>query len=64
MVAYCAACLIAQVTLTETDKVSSPCATGVAAAIGIALPRNSGTTGAPASEMLKGAPSVTPAALA
>ena len=62
---YCPV-LIAQVTLTDTDSVSSPCAIGVgaAAAMGKAiLPRNTGC-GAPSSEMLKGAPSVTPAALA
>jgi hypothetical protein len=60
---YCAA-LIAQDTLTVTESVSSPCATGAPAAMGDAiLPRCSGT-GAPSSEMLMGSPSVTPAALA
>ena len=60
---YCAG-LIAQDTLTVTDSVSSPCATGAPAAIGAAiLPRNTGA-GAPSSEMLSGSPSVTPAALA
>jgi hypothetical protein len=57
--------LIAQVTPTVTDSVSSPGATGAAlAAIGAAtLLRNTGTA-APSSEMLIGSPSVTPAALA
>src|SRR5207244_1264921 len=60
---YCLA-LIAQDTLTVTESVSSPCATGAPAAIGAAiLPRYNGT-GAPSSEMLIGSPSVTPAALA
>ena len=64
--AYCAA-LIAQVTLTVIDSVSSPGATGVGAlpAIGAAiLLRKTGGEAAPSSEMLSGSPSVTPAALA
>ena len=58
-------CLIAQVTLAETDSISSPGAIEVEVmAIGAAdFERNTGC-GAPPSEMLKGAPSVTPAALA
>ena len=61
---YCAFGLIAQDTFTDTESVSSPCATGAPAAIGAAiLPRNIGA-GAPSSEMLSGSPSVTPAALA
>src|SRR6478609_5101629 len=56
--------LIAQVTLTVTDSVSSPCATCAPAAMGAAiLPRYSGTE-EPSSEILSGSPSVTPAALA
>src|SRR6185312_3149051 len=56
--------LIAQDTLTVTERVSSPCATGVGA-IGAAtiLARKTGAA-EPSSAMLSGAPSVTPAALA
>src|SRR6185503_19070790 len=55
---YCAFGLIAQDTFTDTESVSSPCATGAPAAMGAAiLPRNAGT-GAPSSEILIGSPSV------
>src|SRR6201996_2630209 len=60
---YCA-CLIAQVTLTVTDSVSSPCATGVAAIGAAILARKIGPGEPPPSEMLSGAPRLTPAALA
>src|ERR1700742_2308750 len=62
---YCAACLIAQETCTVTDNVSWPGAIGVPA-IGAAaiLAWNTGAGATPFSEMLSGAPSVTPAALA
>src|SRR5580658_4405221 len=56
--------LIAQETLTVTPIVSSPCATGAEAAIGAASLRNCIGAGKPSSEILIGAPSVTPAALA
>src|SRR6266852_1570028 len=59
---YCPACLIAQDTATVTWSVSSPCATGAAAAMPAAILRNGIGPGEPSSEMLSGAPSVTPAA--
>src|ERR1700710_2642822 len=57
--------LIAQDTLTVTDSVSSPCATGADAAMPptAILLRNTGAE-PPSSEMPSGSPSVTPAALA
>src|SRR5689334_18975030 len=57
--------LIAQVTATEIDSVSSPCAigVGVAAMPATILLRNIGC-GGPPSEIPRGTPSVTPAALA
>jgi hypothetical protein len=54
--------LIAQDTLTVTASVSSPCATGVEAAMPTAILRNGIGPGEPCSEILSGAPSVTPAA--
>src|SRR5438132_55635 len=61
---YCAG-LIAQETLTETCSVSSPWATGAAAAMPTDILRTGICTGPPPpSEMSIGAPSVTPAALA
>ncbi len=59
-------CLIAQLTFTVTASVSSPGATAACgAAMGAAAmrPLNSGI-GAPPSDTLSGAPSVTPVALA
>ena len=56
--------LIAQETLTDTCSVSSPCATGADAAMPPAILRNGIGPGEPSSAMLKGAPSVTPAAFA
>jgi hypothetical protein len=62
--AYYCSCLMAQDTFTVTDNVSSPSATGAAAMGARAiLLRNTGADVLP-SEMLSGAPSVTPAALA
>ena len=57
--------IIAQLTFTVTDSVSSPGATAAGAAIGAVaiLALNSGT-GAPPSDTLSGEPSVTPVALA
>ena len=62
---YCSFGLIAQLTFTVTDSVSSPGATAAGAAIGaVAMrPLNNGI-GEPPSETLSGAPSVTPVALA
>ena len=57
--------LIAQDTLTVTESVSSPCDTGAAdAAMPPAIFRDRIGPGEPSSEMLSGAPSATPAALA